>query len=544
MFGNDPGEDGDGLDRFPQFRIRHALQRLAGNDILAAGNSDFFGNGGSGHPIIPGDHNHADARAAADGNIGLDACAGRIGKPHQPQQRQAAVGDGSGDGGFVFRMGARNGDDPQSLRGKRSDLCFRGIPLRVRQFADHQDALRTALGGNDQLAVPAPDVSHHFQFIGKGVFPYKRIGKQALLGNAMRLTTAEHGLFHGVVSVGFAAEPHRLDKRLLGTSCHPSFLYGHLVHGDGTGLIYAEHRNSTQRLHAGQLAHQRVFLGQPPRPHGEKYRKNDRKLFRNHGHGKRHTGKNAFNQTIGKRMVGNIEPCEYGHQGKQRTCYDGAGFHQLAGLFLQRRILLRRGGDAEPDFSVFGLRTDLTHLNRGGALCDEGAGIAAITAPVILCGFGAFRRDFPDPLCFAGKGGFIHTQIGTAQHYAVRRNLDALADHHQIARHQIGTCDLLFFAVPHDGDVRCGQILQRMECLVGFPLLNHINADDACHKNKHNRTVSRLSENEINNCSGNEQQKHRLTDNVEYFFEKAFLLLRRQFVFAVFVLQSLCFGRG
>ena len=83
-----------------------------------------------------------------------------------------------------------------------------------------------------------------------------------------------------------------------------------------------------------------------------------------------------------------------------------------------------------------------------------------------------------------------------------------------------------------------------MERLVGFPLLDHINADDAHHEDEHDRAVPGLAQNKIDNGSGNEQQKHRLTENMKYFLEKGFLLLWRQLVFTVYVLQSLCFGRG
>ena len=136
----------------------------------------------------------------------------------------------------------------------------------------------------------------------------------------MRLAAAEHRFFHGVVGVGFTAKSHRLNEHLLCAICHPNFLYGHLVLGNGAGLIHAEDGDGPQRLHTGQLAHQRVFLCQPPRAQGEEHRKDDRKFFRNHGHCKRHTGKDAFNQTVGKWMIGNIEPGKYGHQRKQHAC--------------------------------------------------------------------------------------------------------------------------------------------------------------------------------------------------------------------------------
>lgn len=72
-----------------------------------------------------------------------------------------------------------------------------------------------------------------------------------------------------------------------------------------------------------------------------------------------------------------------------------------------------------------------------------------------------------------------------------------------------------------------------MKRLVGFPLLDHIDTDDACHEDEHNRAVSGLAKNKIDNGSGNEQQKHRLAENMKCFLEKGFLLLWRQLVFTV-----------
>ena len=84
--------------------------------------------------------------------------------------------------------------------------------------------------------------------------------------------------------------------------------------------------------------------------------------------------------------------------------------------------------------------------------------------------------------------------------------------------------------------MRGRQVFECIECLVGFPFLDHVNADDADDKNQHDGAISRLSENKITDSGNHQQKEHRLTEGMKNGFEETVLLLRHQFIFAVLLL--------
>ena len=108
---------------------------------------------------------------------------------------------------------------------------------------------------------------------------------------------------------------------------------------------------------------------------------------------------------------------------------------------------------------------------------------------------------------------------------------------HQVAGNQLCTGNCLFFSVPDHHNLRGRQVFECIECLVGFPFLDHVNADDADDKNQHDGAISRLSENKINDSGNHQQKEHRLTEGMKNGFEETVLLLRHQFIFAVLLLS-------
>ena len=54
---------------------------------------------------------------------------------------------------------------------------------------------------------------------------------------------------------------------------------GHLVGGEGPGLIGADDGGAAQRLHGGEAAHDGVLLGHPPRPQSQAGRDHGRQTY-------------------------------------------------------------------------------------------------------------------------------------------------------------------------------------------------------------------------------------------------------------------------
>ena len=488
-------------------------------------------------PLSPRDHHNAYARTVAQLDVPRDPLARRVGKADEAQELQPAAGQFGGDILPVRQLHPAHRDHAQALLAHPDQLVPCCLALFRRHVAKRQQALGRALRGHEHPPVPAPHVAHHLEFVGEGVLAHEFARKQVLLRDAHLVTVAQHGLFHRVVGVHLAAQAHRLAQRVVVALRRPRLLHGHLVHGDGARLVHAKHADRAQRLDRGEFADQRILLREPPRAHGEEHRQNDGEFLGDHRHRQRDAGEHAFDQPRAQHVVGQIEIGDRADQREQHRRDPGAHLDQLARLLLKRRGILGRGRDVQADLAVLGRGADFVHLHHRRALRDQRARVAVVLAPVVGGGFHSAQRAFPHALGLAGQRALVHAQVARVQDHAIRGNLHALAQQHDVPRHQVDAGDVTLFSVADHTHMRRGQVLEGAQCLVGLPFLDDVDGDDAHDEDQHDRAVAGLAQHKVDHRRHQQQKKHRLGDDVQRFADEARLFLRGQLVASVLDLQ-------
>ena len=359
-------------------------------------------------------------------------------------------------------------------------------------------------------------MAHHFQFVGKGILADEVAAKEMLGRDAVLLTAGQHGLFHGIVGIRLAGQAHELQHiRFRFARSDPAALHAHLVLGERARLIHAEGGDGAQRLDRGEIADQRMFFCQPPCAHGEKNRQHNGKFLRNGRHGEGNAGQNALDEAILEGKTRKAAIGDDAHEQQQADGDDGAGFDQPIRLRLQERALFRRFFQARADFAVFAVLPCLFHEHHPAAREHQRAGIAVIPAPVILVGRGI--RGFPDGLGLARQRGFIDAKVACAQQGAVRRDFQPFPDEHEVPGHQILAGNALLAAIPDDANLRRREITKRCQGLIRLVFLKGVDADHGGDEHQHDGAIPRLAQNEIDDGSRQQQQKHGFADCVQEF---------------------------
>ncbi|MPM28956.1 hypothetical protein SDC9_75494 [bioreactor metagenome] len=165
-----PGEDAGGFHLFAKLLFGHIIQHVACNNVVAVFHADFFRDGGGGEAVVAGDHDDTDAGLSAAGNVPFHARPRRVGQADESQKGQAYVSDVVGDAAHVGAVPGGDGDDPQALAGHPPEAAYRRRALFFRHGAQGYDLFGGAFRGDEQLSVVPPDVAHHLELVGEGVF--------------------------------------------------------------------------------------------------------------------------------------------------------------------------------------------------------------------------------------------------------------------------------------------------------------------------------------------------------------------------------------
>ena len=197
----------------------------------------------------------------------------------------------------------------------------------------------------------------------------------------------------------------------------------------------------------------------PPCAHGKEDCQNNRELFRDHGHGERDAGKDAFDQPVGKLVVRDIQPGEAAYQYKQDRRNNRAKLHEPAGLPLKRRRGFRRADDICTDFPELGGFADLIHADQRASLRHKSPRVAVVAPPVPAVCIGGPERDLPNAFRFARHGRLVDAQIVCLKDLPVRRDLVAFGNQHDISRDKIGAVDPPLRSVPQHRTARRRKVL-------------------------------------------------------------------------------------
>ena len=372
----DTGIDAVSGDGLGQVFVRQAIELTAGNSLIGAvENIQLLGDGYGGVLMVTGDHHRADARVAAlvDGVPHL----GTHGIDHARQADEAQL-PLQIFGGNILRqrippVSHGGGQHPQGTVGHILVIPQNGLPLLLCHGvylpvfhisgAQAQHLVGRSLGVLQEAVVCPVDCGHHLPAGIKGGFRHT-----GLLLLQSRLVKARGGcevhqsglrrlpLCPLLCPRGVIAQRHSRGQQFPGSGV---LHHGHLVLGEGTGLIGADDLGTAQSLHCRQAADHRSALAHIGDADGQHHRYHRGKALGDGGHSQRHSHHEGVEDgregiiPFHQQVEDEDEHADAQHQ-------IGQSFAQLVQLALQGRLLLLRAGQHPGDLAHFGVHA------RGG----------------------------------------------------------------------------------------------------------------------------------------------------------------------------------
>ena len=480
--------------------VAHAIEVGTGDGLAAIGDdAQLLGDGHGGVDVVARDHDGADtgivgladgvgdlgadrvnhARQAAEDQVVLErsgAAVGRdlgVGAACQRQHAQSLVGHGL-VGGHEFGT---------TLLGQGDDLI---ALVDMGAQADHH--VGRALGVLLVLAVQGlDDHGHHLAArVKRGLTHTRVLGGQAgeprLAGvvDERALSRLTHGLAQLLVPLGVGAQRHAGQELLLRRS-ELVLDDGHLVLGKRAGLVGADGLRAAESLDGRELADDCLALGHL-------------------GHAKRQHDGHDGDQALGDGSDGERDG---NHKGVEQGCrvgedvahavtddvdakdddadddnHDGKDAAELGKLHLQRRELFLGLGQGAGDLAHLGVHTGADHDGATAAVYHGGTHVAHVLAVAErhVVGAGGELNDVGmllDGHGLAGKGGLLDLHRGALEHTAVGRDGVARLEHDHIAGHELGARQVHELAVAQHLGLRRAHLLQGLEGLLAFSLLDH-----------------------------------------------------------------------
>ena len=268
--------------------------------------------------------------------------------------------------------------------------------------------------------------------------------------------------FGGEVALRDVAAAADLDQR----AGREDRAYRHLVAGQRTGLVGADHRRGTQRLDGRQLAHDgiggRHASHADAQPHGD-----DRRQRLGDGRDRQRHGEQEEAEDDVEGEGGRTEQPGGEHDGADAEHDDAEALAGAVEFLLQRRRLDLGGFKQAGDAADLGRHAGADDNRAAAAIGGDGAGeqhVAAITeADVGVDGL----RLLGHRRAFAGQRSFVRPQVGALDDARIGRDLVAGLDHHDVAGNDFVGRDPPSFAVANHGRFGSGKGHQRPYRLLG-----------------------------------------------------------------------------
>ena len=474
--------------------IGDGVQFCAGNGLGGVlDDAQFPGNGHSGILVVTGDHHRTDAGGTALGDRRLDLRTHRVDHTHQAHKAQLLLQ-------LLRLIGSRlfipdplgGGQHTQSLVCHALVLCQDLRPL----FLGHgqrlavgpilgaalQHLVRGALGILDKAVLGGVDGGHHLTAGVKGGLVHTggscgQLGLGQPLGSRKVHQCGLGGLAFclAVLAQVCVVAQGQGGSQALGVA--QVLHHGHLILGQGAGLIRADHLGAAQGLHSGQAADHCIALAHIGNADGQHHRHHRSQALGDSGNcqGHRHHkgGQHALQRegTSHHQVKDKDEHADAQHQLRQ-------GLAQLIQTALQGGLLIGRIGQRTGDLAHLGVHTSAGDQGTAAAIHHGGAHIAHILAVaqghfVLAVGQAQRLDDLVDRHALAGKGSLLDLEAGALQQAAVCRDAVAGFQHHHITGHQLVAVHGLLLAVPQHLAGGGGHGLQRFDGRFGLALLQN-----------------------------------------------------------------------
>jgi len=517
----DPREYRRARHQLRQLVVGEGSKLLAGDDALGpvgpvdAGDAQVPGDRPGGLGVVAGDHLHLDPGPLAGGNRLGGFRPGRVDHPLEAQEDQA-VSDIVVPDGSRFRR--------QRLPGQRQHaqalgcqlvrlaaylrLIDRSLVARRQQpgLAFRQDRFHRALQVSHRRSSLARRVEGgHVLMLGLegnrvdpgegGVFVLllqatlegrdqeRSLGRvalhlpEAVLVNQPRIV-AQKSSTQALVQGDRPVNPRRgaladLARRLVSgparlvmqPACR-DLLYGHLVLGEGAGLVGTDDRHAAQGFHGGKPADDGVSPGHARHADRQHDRHGGGQALRNRPDGQSHRDLERVQPVLAAQDVD-------GEGGRRQ----GENHHQevmaeLLDLLCERRVEDLGRGDHLRDLPDLGAIAGGDHDAGPGSEGDEGRAVGHVPAvgQARLLRYdlvGLLRRHG-----LAGERGFVDLEIARARQSQVGRHLVARLQEHDVSGHERNGREPRLLSTADDGGLAGNRLGQRGDGPQGLGFLN------------------------------------------------------------------------
>jgi hypothetical protein len=474
--------------------------------------------------VVAGDHHHPDARDPRRLDRLFDLRPRRVDHPDHTEVGKPSLCRVAVDGA-VFHPPLGHREHPQRLGGHVLGQRQDGRPPRLVER--HHPVLGEAVGTEREQHVDGALATHHQRVLALDALPghHGHALAGAVEGDGQQLFAALH---RGVaVDVGLLAEhqqrplggvagelrghpgaarqrggvgdhrgqhglPRRVGERgdllarlaelpgqvdaLAGhverVAVDHQRAHGHLVAGEGAGLVRADHRGAPEGLHRGELAHHRPALRHALHAQGEGDGGDGREPLGDHRHRDAHRRQQQH-------VPGDVALHEPDHEERraQRQGHPQDLRGEVLQPLFQGRLLLHHVGEHLADAAHLGVAAGgddhaaRLAVHHGGA--REGHGdLIAHARRLGEHGVG----DLLDGGALPGELALDGLQLGHRHQPQVGRDLVPRLEQHQVARHQLPRVGVHDLAATADLAAGGGELHQRVEGLLGLALL--IEADE------------------------------------------------------------------
>ena len=343
-----------------------------------------------------------------------------------------------------------------------------------------EDLVGSALGVLYQAGLGLMDGTHHLTAGIKGSLVHTGLlGFQLTLGQVQAGGVVDQSTLGGLAlglavfaGLGVAAQAHGGGQR---NFLAPVLHHGHLVLGQGTGLIRADNLSAAQGLHGGEPADNGVALGHVGNADGQNHGHNSGQTFGNGGNSQADRYHEGAEDDVQMEVAG-LDQAEDKDEHTDAQHQPAEGFAQLSQLFLQGGLLVLGVGQGRGDLAHLGVHTGAGDHGAAAAKHHGAAHVHHILAVAqgnlgILTAQAQGLDALVDRHAFTGEGGFLDLEAGAFQDTAVGGNRVAGFQDHHVAGNQLGAGQYHLLAVPQHLTGGGGHALQGFDGGFGLALL-------------------------------------------------------------------------
>ena len=556
-----------------QVRIIDRVQVTAFHHHRILGQAELPGDGRGGGGVVAGDHLHRDAGAAAVGDRGHRLGARWIDEADQAQEQQPGhvvllqapggpIDPAHGEAEHALAARGRRGDRRIPVRSIQRHRFTTGAQLPRRQC---QQLFRRALGvqlhgaaraavqgrhvaiaGVERDRIQARPIGHRHAGVDPGpgrqrqqralhripVHPPATLDRVQLRVVAQQ--SAQHQLAHAQVRLGtiiglqFPGRRVAIATGRRGRGRSDQVARGHLVAGQGAGLVRTDHRGGTQRLHRRQAPDDGVAGGHAPHADGHGDGDHRQQAFGDHAHGQRHHHHQRIQPWIVARQH---------REHEQHRCRGDGAYREQAreavDLPQQRRGQGIDRTDQGIDPADLGGGAGGHHHALRLAGGDQGARIRHATA------IAQRRIDRHHAFAlvgghrFAGQGRLVDQQATRMHQAQVGRHAVAGFQQDDVAGHQAGHIHHLPVTAAQHPRGRREHRLQGRQRLFGLALLDEADQGIDQHYRHDHRRVDMVAEQSGQHRRGDQEQDQRVVELLQESAQRRTPRRRRQAVGAM-----------